>query len=255
MCLIVVAVAASARYPLLVAANRDEQHARPTQAAAWWPDAPHVLGGRDLSAGGTWLAVDDRGRFAAVTNIRDPQRPVGLRSRGSLVADYLDGSESAARYAARAVARRPGFRRFQFIALRRPRALLREQSRSGRYGSTTGLHAFSNAPPGTDSPKTASALRGAEPLLAQAAPVEPLFALLAERDETGAPERRYERAHFVVGPTYGTRCSTVVLVGADGNVTFAERSFDTAGVPAGEVRESFTLDALAVGSAARRATR
>jgi uncharacterized protein with NRDE domain len=79
-------------------------------------------------------------------------------------------------------------------------------------------------------------------LLAQAAPVEPLFALLAERDEAGAPERRYERAHFVVGPTYGTRCSTVVLVGADGGVTFAERSFDAAGLPTGEVRESFTLD-------------
>jgi uncharacterized protein with NRDE domain len=79
-------------------------------------------------------------------------------------------------------------------------------------------------------------------LLAQATPVEPLFALLAARDEAGAPERRHERAHFVVGRTYGTRCSTVVLVGADGVVTFAERSFDTAGLPAGEVRESFTVD-------------
>src|SRR5687768_15648989 len=103
MCLIVVGLGASVRYPLLVAANRDEQHARPTQTAAWWPDAPHILGGRDLLAGGTWLAVDERGRFAAVTNIRDPERPLGLRSRGSLVADYLGGLESAAHYAARAV--------------------------------------------------------------------------------------------------------------------------------------------------------
>ena len=241
MCLIVVAVAASARYPLLVAANRDEQHVRPTQAAAWWPDAPHVLGGRDLSAGGTWLAVDDRGRFAAVTNIRDAQRPLGLRSRGSLVADYLGGSESAARYAALASRDGPGFGAFNLL-LFDGSELHFASNRSPAVRLDNGLHAFSNAPPGTEWPKTASALRGAEPLLAQAAPIEPLFALLAERDETGAPERRYERAHFVVGPTYGTRCSTVVLVGADGGVTFAERSFDTAGLPAGEVRESFTLD-------------
>jgi uncharacterized protein with NRDE domain len=241
MCLIVVAVAASARYRLLVAANRDEQHARPTQPAAWWPDAPHVLGGRDLSARGTWLAVDDRGRFAAVTNIRDPQRPLGLRSRGSLVADYLGGNESAARYAALASRDGPGFGAFNLV-LFDGRELYFAGNRAPAVRLDTGLHAFSNAPPGTEWPKTTSALRGAEPLLAQATPVEPLFALLAARDEAGAPERRHERAHFVVGPTYGTRCSTVVLVGADGVVTFAERSFDTAGLPAGEVRESFTVD-------------
>src|SRR5262245_51229901 len=99
MCLIVVGLDAAARYPFVVAANRDEQHARPTQSAAWWPQ--RVLGGRDLAAGGTWLAVDARGRFAAVTNIRDAQRPVGLRSRGSLVAEFLLGREPAASYAAR----------------------------------------------------------------------------------------------------------------------------------------------------------
>jgi uncharacterized protein with NRDE domain len=241
MCLIVVAVAASARYPLLVAANRDEQHARPTQAAAWWSDAPHVLGGRDLSAGGTWLAVDHRGRFAAVTNIRDPQRPLGLRSRGSLVADYLVGSKTAAQYAARVARDGPGFGAFNLLVFD-GRELYFASNRAPAVRLDTGLHAFSNAPPGTEWPKTASALRGAEPLLAQAEPVEPLFALLAKRDETGAPERQHERAHFVVGPTYGTRCSTVVLVGADGSVTFVERSFDRAGLPAGEVRESFTLD-------------
>jgi len=241
MCLIVVGVGASARYPLLVAANRDEQHARPTQTAAWWPDAPHVLGGRDLSAGGTWLAIDDRGRFAAVTNIRDPERPLGLRSRGSLVADYLRGSDSAARYAARAVRVGATFGAFNLL-LFDGRELHFASNRAAATRLDTGLHAFSNAPPGTEWPKTASALQGSKPLLAHAAPVEPLFALLAERDATGEPELRYQRTHFVVGPTYGTRCSTVVLVAADGRVTFAECTFDAVGTLVGEVRESFALD-------------
>ena len=95
MCLIVVGVGATPRYPLLVAANRDEQHSRAAAAAAWWPQPP-LLGGRDLQAGGAWLAVDRRGRFAAVTNIRDPQRRAAARSRGSLVADFFAGDASAA---------------------------------------------------------------------------------------------------------------------------------------------------------------
>ena len=81
MCLIVVALGQSARYPFVVAANRDERHSRPTQAAAWWPDPPNVLGGRDLQAGGSWLAVDRRGRMAAVTNVRDPPPEPAARSR------------------------------------------------------------------------------------------------------------------------------------------------------------------------------
>src|SRR5262245_27261407 len=103
MCLIVVALGAAPRYPLIVAANRDEQHARPTGRAAWWSDQPRMLGGRDLEAGGSWLAVNRGGRFAAVTNIREASRPVGLRSRGSLVAGFVADVAPAREHAARAV--------------------------------------------------------------------------------------------------------------------------------------------------------
>jgi uncharacterized protein with NRDE domain len=240
MCLIVVGVGASAHYPLLVAANRDEQHARPTRIAGWWADAQRVLGGRDLLAGGTWLAIDDRGRFAAVTNIRDPERPVGLRSRGSLVADYLSGGDSAAQYAGRAGRDGAAFGAFNLL-LFDGRELHFASNRTVPARLADGLHAFSNAPPGDEWPKTASALAQAEPLLAHADPVEPLFALLAERDDTGGPER-YQRTHFVAGPTYGTRCSTVVLFAADGRATFAERTFGVSGELVAEVRESFALN-------------
>jgi uncharacterized protein with NRDE domain len=239
MCLIVVALGVAARYPLLVAANRDEQHSRPTEPAAWWPE--RVLGGRDLLAGGTWLAVDGRGRFAAVTNIRDRDRPTGLRSRGALVADYLSSSDSAERYAARAARDGGAFGAFNLL-LFDGHELYFASNRTAASRLPPGLHAFSNAPPGTEWPKTATALTGTESLLVEAAPIEPLFALLAERDDSGAAELRHERTHFVVGATYGTRCSTVVLVDPRGRTTFAERTFDAAGTLVGEVRERFVLE-------------
>ena len=83
-----------------------------------------------------------------------------------------------------------------------------------------------------------------ERLLSHAAPLEPLFALLAERGDAGPAEQRYQRAHFVVGPVYGTRCSTVVLVDTAGRATFAERSFDAAGHLVAEARETFELEPI-----------
>ena len=244
MCLIVVALGIAPRYPLVVAANRDEQHAWPTRAAAWWSDAPHVVGGRDLQAGGTWLAMDRRGRFAAVTNIRDPSRPIGLRSRGSLVADFLLGAESAESYAARAVALGAAFGAFHLLVYD-GRELYAASNRRGAMRLGPGTHAFSNAPPGVEWPKAASAREGTDRWLADAVretPDDGLFTLLAQRDDSGTPEQRYQRTHFVVGETYGTRCSTVVLVDAAGRATFTERSFDAAGQLVGEARECFEID-------------
>jgi uncharacterized protein with NRDE domain len=245
MCLIVVALGVAPRYPLIVAANRDEQHVRPTRAAAWWSDAPHVVGGRDLQAGGTWLAMDRRGRFAAVTNIRDPNRPIGLRSRGSLVAEFLLGTESAAAYASRAIAGGALFGAFHLLVYDGGE-LYAASNRAAAVRLGPGTHAFSNAPPGVEWPKAASAREGVERRLAATAhgeaPDDGLFELLARRDDSKAAEHYYQRTHFVRGETYGTRCSTVVLLDAAGRATFSERSFDAAGQLVGEVRESFAID-------------
>jgi uncharacterized protein with NRDE domain len=241
MCLIVIALGVAPRYPLIVAANRDEQHARPAAGAAWWPEQPQLLGGRDLRAGGTWLAVDRRGRFAAVTNVRDAQRRQGPRSRGVLVADFVAGHASAQRQAAVVARDGADFGAFNLL-LYDGRELWFASNRADAAHLSAGLHAFSNAPAGVDWAKTASARAGVEPLLTSSAPIEPLFALLAQRDDSQAPEERYERAHFVVGPIYGTRCSTVMLIDVEGRATFAERSFDEAGQLVGEIRESFELE-------------
>ncbi|KAB2922968.1 MAG: NRDE family protein, partial [Dechloromonas sp.] len=99
MCLIVVGWRAHADYPLVVAANRDEFHARPSADAAAWPEAPAVFGGRDLEAGGTWLGIRRDGRFAAVTNVREPGVSKGQHSRGLLTRDFLLGELPAIDYA------------------------------------------------------------------------------------------------------------------------------------------------------------
>jgi uncharacterized protein with NRDE domain len=241
MCLIVVGLRAAPHYPLIVAANRDELHARPTAGAAWWRESPRVLGGRDLEAGGTWLAMNRGGRFAAVTNIRESPRPAALRSRGSLVADFVMGLTSAAEHAARAVREGAAFGPFNLFAYD-ARELWFASNRAAASKLGVGLHSFSNAPAGVEWPKTTSARSGVERLLSHRTPLEPLFELLAERDDSGSAEQRYQRTHFVVGPVYGTRCSTVVLVDAAGVATFAERSFDVSGRSVGEVREIFEIE-------------
>ena len=89
MCLIAIAVHASARYPIVIAANRDEFYDRPTRSLHEWDDDPSIAGGRDLRAGGSWPAVTRDGRFAAVTNIRGVDEAPNPRSRGALVGDFV----------------------------------------------------------------------------------------------------------------------------------------------------------------------
>ena len=116
MCLILVAWRAHPDYPLVVAANRDEFFARPAAEAGWWPDAPSVFAGRDLEAGGTWLGLGRDGRFAGLTNFRDPQRNRdGTPSRGALVADFLRGRESTAEALARLQFEGPRYNAFNLL--------------------------------------------------------------------------------------------------------------------------------------------
>nr|WP_222873861.1 NRDE family protein [Hankyongella ginsenosidimutans] len=100
MCLIALALQQHPDWPIILIGNRDEFHARASSAASPWEDAPEILGGRDLDAGGTWLAVAPAaGRLGVVTNVREPMPPADALSRGLLVRDYLMGMQSADMYA------------------------------------------------------------------------------------------------------------------------------------------------------------
>ena len=99
MCLILFAYRTHPRHELVLAANRDEFYTRPTAPMDFWDDAPELLAGRDLEAGGTWLGVTRGGRFAAITNYRDPRKVLpDAPSRGALVSEFLTGQESARDY-------------------------------------------------------------------------------------------------------------------------------------------------------------
>ncbi|HEX7081148.1 MAG TPA: NRDE family protein [Gammaproteobacteria bacterium] len=242
MCLIAVAYRAAARYPLIVAANRDESHARPTAPAAWWPDAPDVLGGRDLTAGGTWLAIDRAGRFAAVTNLREPEPSVTAtrRSRGLLVTDFLTGALPASAFARAAFQDGARFGPFNMLLLDAA-SFHYTSNRAAPRALDPGLHVLGNGKPGTEWPKIARARTRLAELLDERDPSEALFAMLAERS---APVDGYDDAQvslFQLNPAWGTRSSTVLLVDASGRARFRERSFDAAGEPTGEVEVEFAV--------------
>ncbi len=254
MCLILVARQVLPDYPLVVAANRDEFFARPTAEAAAWSDAPQVFAGRDLEAGGTWLGVTNTGRFAAVTNVREPGRPAGDRSRGLLTRDFLLGGESAAAY----VAALDGevFAGFNLL-LCDGREFWYSSNRSEHDNSPRalppGIYGVSNHLLDTPWPKlAASKLRFAEAL--SHLPAEKgFFDLLADVEivpdadlpATGVPlewERRLS-AVFVRSPDYGTRASTLLMQQQDGSSTLVERSFGPAENMQGEVRLQVTRPA------------
>lgn len=243
MCLVICAWQAHHRYRLVVAANRDEFHARPSQPMNWWPDAEDLLAGRDLQAGGTWLGLSRGGRFATVTNYREParQRP-GLRSRGELVSrflsadaaprDYVDGLDPSA-YA--------GYS----LLLADTNSLFYASNRDGESRELdSGVYGLSNATLDTPWPKLTRTRDGVAQLLDDDN-VNPsaLFRLLA--DDRPAPVNELDdklpfamaravSSPFIRAGDYGTRCTTVVLAEHDGTTLVCERRFDKDGKAAGD---------------------
>lgn len=251
MCLIGLAWQQHPRYPLIMAANRDEFYARATRAAHWWPGTS-IMAGQDLVGGGTWLGATRDGRLAALTNFRErpaPDTSTERPSRGTLVHSCLnavgDGFLPAALNEQRA-----DFAGFNLLSGRvlgpAPRLAFVSNRDQQRAALEPGIYGLSNGVLDAPWPKTC-ALRDAlrECIGATSDNLStPLFAALAQRAEavddalpdTGVSlelERRLSAA-FIHSPGYGTRCSTLILVRADGLATFIERPFDDHGVAAAD---------------------
>lgn len=253
MCLIALAWRAHPRYPLIVAANRDEFHARPTAPAAFWDDAPEVLAGRDLLAGGSWMGITRTGRFAALTNVRDREPKPDAPSRGALVADFLRGDDSAAEYARVIAARGAVYSGFNLLLGDHDALWFVSNHGAGPRELPPGVHAVGNGPFGPGDAKARQAAERLRELLAdgRATEADELFALLADRTpaadadlpDTGMGREvdRAVSAPFVVTPEYGTRSSTVLTIDDEGSASFVERSFDREGEPFGDVAYEFAL--------------
>jgi len=246
MCLLVFAWRAHAEYPLVLAGNRDEFHDRPAQAAHWWSVPPGILAGRDLRAGGTWLGVNRGGRFAVVTNFREPGAVTsGARSRGELVTSVLTTPLTPAQWIDELDERQAEYGGFNLIAGDADRAIYATNRGDDEASLESGIHGLSNHRLNTPWPKVTAAKERLRGLVADGEiTTPPLFELLADRrraadgelPDTGVP-RDWERllsAAFIVSPSYGTRVSTVVLMRCDGAVVFEERRFDADGEPTGE---------------------
>jgi uncharacterized protein with NRDE domain len=255
MCLILFAFQAHPDYPLVVAANRDEAYARPASVAAFWPEHPQVYGGRDLDMGGAWMGLTRHGRFAAVTNYRDGQ-PKGTapRSRGELVGGYLTGSQSAQSYLQSVSARQSEYAGFGVLAGGVDALWFLSSYGHGVQAISPGVHGLSNHLLNTPWPKVAGGRRELSALLNSSAEslCSALLEMLADRSvahadalpDTGvgmAREKQLGPKFIAVDERYGTRSSTVIIVGRNGNVCYTERSFGPRGKLLGEVTNRFSL--------------
>jgi len=239
MCLIVVGWRVHPDYPLVVAANRDEFYARPTAPLSRWADAPGVIGGLDLEAGGTWLGISETGRFAAVTNVREPGMTKGALSRGALPRNFLSSSLSASEYASKIDgAQYSGFN----LLLADGDSLVYFSNRDENARPLApGIYGLSNHRLDSPWPKLLTVRES----FAQALPKLPdesaFFELLADQSivadenlpDTGVPIEweRLLSAVFVKSETYGTRASTLAWQRVDGIVTVHENSFGPNGQP------------------------
>lgn len=255
MCLILFAYRIHADYPLVLAANRDENYARPTQPAGFWDDQPRIYGGRDLESGGTWLGINNDGAFAAVTNFRDGNAARhSTRSRGELVADYLRNGQSPASYVTEVSAKAGEYNGFNLLAGNIDELHWLSNRSDAPSIVKPGVHGLSNHLLDTPWPKVELGRTRVTALLDRHENelIDGLFQILAERtiapDDTlpetgvGLARERVLSPAFIASSSYGTRASTVVLIDKRRTVTFVERSYTAGGTFAGSTSNRFTLD-------------
>ena len=247
MCLIIFAYQSDPRFPLVVAANRDEIFARPTAQAALWTDeefGQKILSGRDKQAGGTWLGITQSGRFAAVTNIRDPsQTERGARSRGDLTREYLAGNDSPQQYCKRLTERYDQFAGYNLLVGDSNSLFYVNNHEEKVWEIEPGVHGLSNGLLNSSWPKVDNGKTRLQALMQQPEELttDALLAMMRDRSQaedadlpdTGISieiERRLSSA-FILNSAqkYGTLCSTALIVGKLQPTRFTEQNFDLLG--------------------------
>ncbi len=247
MCLILFAHRVVPGAPLIVAANRDEHFNRSAAPAALWDDHSEILAGRDLSGGGTWLGVSTRGRFAALTNFRDPAtHRADAPSRGELVKDFLAGQMSARTYVEDIVHEAVPYNGFCLLVGDGREFFFYSNRAQAPMEVEPGVHGLPNHLLDTPWPKVVKGRSGLEKLTRAPFAFDEHLALLGDTtpaDDCDLPKRgrdlereRRSSSLRIVNSNYGTRCSTVLRITSDGTIDFAERSFNPEGGIAGDVQ-------------------
>ncbi len=238
MCLLVLAYRCRSDYPLIIAANRDEFFERPTRSLDFWQENSDILAGRDLREGGTWMGLHRSGRLAAITNFREPQRfRPEAPSRGHLVSNFIAGRHDAGAYLE--ALRRDGgrYNGFNLIAGRMASLFYYGNRGEAPRPIGAGIHGLSNHLLDTPWPKVERAKRTMAAIIEREERPDPEALMMLLRDRHQPPDEdlpttgiglEWERLLapvFIQSPTYGTRCSSVLLMAADGRTQFIERSF------------------------------
>ncbi|MGJ8667925.1 MAG: NRDE family protein [Oceanococcus sp.] len=254
MCLITFSWQPESETPLIVVANRDEQHARPTAPLAYWGDAPQVLAGRDLLAGGTWMGVTRDGRFAALTNIREPAVKPGVRSRGELVANYLCRPKpplDLQDYAQTLLDDGAAYSGFNLLlGTRSDLVYLSNREQAPPCAVSPGVHGLSNALLDTPWPKLRSVTLGLDKALATGQDLPAMFEMMQRRepypDESlpdtgvGLALERLLAPPFICSPLYGTRSISGMRL-SQTEAQFIERRYRADGQLDGETSHNMTL--------------
>lgn len=238
MCLIFISINQHPTYKLIVVANRDEFYNRRTKAAGFWEDEPNILGGRDLEAQGTWLAITRTGRISLITNYRDPSNiNPNAPSRGKLVSDYLSSNESPLTYLQQKQSTAKEYNGFNLIVGNPDELFYLSNYKEGIDHLTSGFFGLSNELLDSPWPKVIRGKQLLAPALEQSM-IHPDSLLEIMRDEERAADQTLpntgiglerERAlssMFIKTNNYGSRCSTVVLVDRNHKVEFVERVYD-----------------------------
>jgi uncharacterized protein with NRDE domain len=256
MCLALFAFRTHPRFPLVIAANRDEFYQRPTAAAEFWKGAPGILAGRDLREGGTWMGVTRSGRFAAVTNYRDPREFRETRkSRGLLVKAYLEGGDTPLGYLGLVSREGDAYNGFNLV-VGEPREMAYYSNREGGARALgPGVYGLSNHLLDTPWPKVERSKAALFEMLSHDKPglIEGLFRVLADGYRPGDADlpdtgvglewERLLSSAFIKSPDYGTRSSTVFLVDGAGHAHFIERGFGPEGAALGTAEFEFRIEA------------
>ncbi len=244
MCLVVFAWRPDSLQPLLVLANRDEVHGRPSAPLAQWSDQPGIYAGRDLEAGGTWLGITQQGRFATLTNIRDVSLPLGEQSRGALVTDYLVSAQSPQAYLQAVAKQIDQYSGFNLLVADLQSIWYLSSTEPRPVRLTEGIYALCNGSLDTPWPKLVR-IRSTFAEHLDAAD-HTLFELMQDEqraDDDQLPDtgvglamERMLSSIFIRGESYGTRATSLLRRFADGSSMLAERSYNASGAITGQTQ-------------------
>lgn len=254
MCLINFQLNDHSKYKLVMAANRDEEYSRPTEAAHYWEDHPHILGGRDLRGMGTWLGITKNGRISALTNIRNTKELLSThqKSRGHLVSNYLIGNQDPSEYLNDISKSGNDYAGFNLLVGNQNEVFYLNNYENEVSKVDQGVHGLSNHHLDTPWPKVVKGKDGLKKIMdSKDGDVEDLFRLLRDNDtaenkelpDTGLSEEIEKNLSplFINMDKYGTRCSTVILIDHSDNVTFVERTYSD-GEQIGEEKFEFKIE-------------